>query len=135
MSIYKNELYKISTDGLKFPDMIVATLLRCYLSRMEDALEKLNNVVNESLAVKYKEEPAFPLYTAIRSQELSELIDEAAEYVKERQVTSPDPEINNIFSATADVLDEISGEEIVVDISADLVEFIVKCYLKLKFDD
>ncbi len=24
MSIYKNELYKISTDGLKFPDMIVA---------------------------------------------------------------------------------------------------------------
>ncbi len=135
MSIYKNELYKISTDGLKFPDMIVATLLRCYLSKMEEAIEKLNNVVNESLAVKYQEGPAFPLHTAIRSQELSELIDEAAEYVKERQVTSPDPEINNIFSATADVLDEISGTEVVADISADLVEFIVKCDLKLKFDD
>ncbi|MCR5110641.1 MAG: hypothetical protein K6B38_06985 [Ruminococcus sp.] len=92
-------------------------------------------MVNESLAVKYQEEPAFPLHTAIRSQELSELIDEATEYIKKRQVTSPDPEINNIFLATADVLDEISGEEIVVDISADLVEFIVKCYLKLKFHD
>lgn len=92
-------------------------------------------MVNESLVVKYQEEAAFPLHTTIRSQELSDLIDEAAEYVKERQVTNPDPEINNIFSATADVLDEISGAKVTADISADLVEFIVKCYLKLKFDD
>ena len=62
-----------------------------------------------------------------------ELIDEAAETIKQEEVYSPDPEIDNIFSATKDALDSIDGAEAVMDMSVNLAEYITKCYYALKF--
>ena len=75
-----------------------------------------------------------PLDTVLDGEKLAELINTAAEAVKQEQVYSNDPEIDNIFSATSDVLDSIDGAEVVADMSVNFAEYITKCYYALKFE-
>ena len=135
----KNPLYTVSIDELPFDDRIIAVMLRAYLSRRTDALERLSPIIREGVVIKFPTPPsvtelaAIPLDTVLDGEKLAELIDTAAEAVKQEQVYSTDPEIDNIFSATKDVLDSIDGEETVRDMCVNLAEYITKCYYALKF--
>ena len=135
----KNPLYTVSIDELPFDDRIIAIMLRAYLSRRTDALERLSPIIREGVVIKFPTPPsaaelaAIPLDTVLDGEKLAELIDEAAETIKQEEVYSPDPEIDNIFSATKDVLDSIDGAEAVMGMSVNLAEYITKCYYALKF--
>lgn len=134
-----NPLYTVSIDELPFDDRIIAVMLRAYLSRRSDALEIFTPIIREGIAVKFPTPPsitelaAIPLDTVLDGEKLAELIDKAVEYIKAEEVSSPDPEINHIFSAAKDVLDAIDGTEIVKDMSVNFAEYITKCYYALKF--
>lgn len=136
----KLPLYTVSIDELPLDDRIVAIMLRAYLSRRSDALERLSPIIREGVVIKFPTPPtvqehvAIPLDTVLDGKKLAELINEAAETIKQEQVYSPDPEIDNIFSATKDVLDSIDGEETVRDMSVNFAEYITKCYYALKFE-
>lgn len=136
----KLPLYTVSIDELPFDDRIIAIMLRAYLSRRTDALERLSPIIQEGVVIKFPTPPsvtelaAIPLDTVLDGKKLAELIDEAAETIKQEEVYSPDPEIDNIFSATKDVLDSIDGEEAVRDMSVNFAEYITKCYYALKFE-
>ena len=135
----KHPLYSLSIDELLLDDRIIAVMLRAYLSRQTDALEILTSVIKEGVAIRFPAPPsatelaAIPLETVLDADKLAELIDTAAEYIKAEEVSSPDPEINNIFSATKDILDSIDGTEVVAEMTVDLAEYITKCYYALKF--
>lgn len=136
----KLSLYSVSIDELPLDDRIVAIMLRAYLSRRTDALELLTPIIREGVVIKFPTPPsvtelaAIPLDTVLDGEKLAVLIDTAAEAVKQEEVYSPDPEIDNIFSATKDALDCIDGAEIVADMSVNFAEYITKCYYALKFE-
>ena len=136
----KLSLYSVSIDELPLDDRIVAIMLRAYLSRRTDALELLTPIIREGVVIKFPTPPsvtelaAIPLDTVLDGEKLAELIDTAAEAVKQEQVYSPDPEIDNIFSATKNALDYIDGSEVVADMSVNFAEYITKCYYALKFE-
>ena len=133
-------LYTVSIDELPFDDRIIAVMLRAYLSRRTDALEMLTPIIREGVVIKFLTPPSaaelstIPLDTVRDGEKLSELFNTAAEDVKQEQVYSNDPEIDNIFSATSDVLDSIDGAEVVADMSVNFAEYITKCYYALKFE-
>ena len=135
----KLPLYTVSIDELPLDDRIVAIVLRAYLSKQSNALERLSSIIREGVVIKFPTPPtvqelaAIPLDTVLDGKKLAELIDEAAEKIKQEQVYSTDPEIDNIFSAAKDVLDSIDGAEVVRDMSVNLAEYITKCYYALKF--
>ena len=135
----KLPLYTVSIDELPLDDRIIAIMLRAYLSRRTDALERISSIIREGVVIKFPTPPsvtelaAIPLDTVLDGKKLAELIDEAAETIKQEEVYSPDPEINNIFSATKDVLDSIDGAETVNRMTVHLAEYITKCYYALKF--
>lgn len=130
----------MSIDELSLDDRIIAIMLRAYLSRRTDALELLSPIIREGVVIKFPTPPtvqelaAIPLDTVLDGEKLAELINEAAETIKQEEAYSPDPEINNILSATKDVLDSIDGEETVRDMSVNFAEYITKCYYALKFE-
>ncbi len=136
----KLPLYAVSIDELSLDDRIIAIMLRAYLSRRTDALELLSPIIREGVVIKFPTPPtvqelaAIPLDTVLDGEKLAELINEAAETIKQEEAYSPDPEINNILSATKDVLDSIDGEETVRDMSVNFAEYITKCYYALKFE-
>lgn len=136
----KLPLYTVSIDELPLDDRIIAIMLRAYLSRRTDALELLTPIIREGVVIKFPTPPtvqelaAIPLDTVLDGKKLAELINEAAETIKQEQVYSPDPEIDNIFSATKDALDHIDGAETARDMSVNFAEFITKCYYALKFE-
>ena len=136
----KLPLYTVSIDELPLDDRIVAIVLRAYLSKQSNALERLSSIIREGVVIKFPTPPtvqelaAIPLDTVLDGKKLAELIDEAAEKIKQEEVYSPDPEIDNIFSATNDALDSIDGAEIVADMSVNFAEYITKCYYALKFE-
>ncbi len=136
----KLPLYTVSIDELPFNDRFIAIMLRAYLSRRTDALERLSPIIREGVVIKFPTPPsatelaAIPLDTVLDGKKLAELIDEAAGAIKQEQVYSPDPEIGNIFSATKDALDSIDGAEVVRDMSVNFAEYITKCYYVLKFE-
>ena len=136
----KLPLYTVSIDELPLDDRIVAIMLRAYLSRRADALELLTPIIREGVVIKFPTPPsvtelaAIPLDTVLDGEKLAELIDTAAEAVKQEQVYSPDLEIDNIFSATKNALDYIDGSEVVADMSVNFAEYITKCYYALKFE-
>lgn len=136
----KLPLYAVSIDELSLDDRIIAIMLRAYLSRRTDALELLTPIIREGVVIKFPTPPtvqelaAIPLDTVLDGKKLADLINEAAEIIKQAEAYSPDPEINNIFSATKDVLDSIDSEETVRDMSVNFAEYITKCYYALKFE-
>ena len=117
----KPHLYTVSIDELPFDNRIIAIMLRAYLSRRSDALELLTPIIREGVVIKFPTPPsvtelaAIPLDTVLDGEKLAELIGEAAEAIKQEEVYSPDPEIDNIFTASKDVLDSIDGAEVVRD--------------------
>ena len=135
----KNPLYTVSIDELPFDERIIAVMLRAYLSRQENPLSILTPIIQEGVVIKFPTPPsvtelsAIPLDTVLDGEKLAELIDEATEYIKSEKVSSPDPEIDNILSTTADVLDAIDGAETVNRMTVHLAEYITKCYYALKF--
>ncbi|MDD7517080.1 hypothetical protein [Ruminococcus flavefaciens] len=136
----KLPLYAVSIDKLPLDDRIIAIMLRAYLSRRTDALERLSSIIREGVVIKFPTPPtvqelaAIPLDTVLDGKKLAELINEAAETIKQEEVYSPDPEIDNIFTAAKNVLDSIDGAEVVRDMSVNLAEYITKCYYALKYE-
>ena len=136
----KHPLYSVSIDDIPFGDRIIAIMLRTYLVRCADAEQKLSAVISEGIVLKFptlpsdKELSAIPLKTVLEGEQLAKLIDEAAACMKAGRVDCSDPEFDGIFSAAKDMLDNISGKTVVLNMSVELAEYVTKCYYAMQTD-
>ena len=135
----KHPFYSVSIDDIPFGDRIIAILLRTYLVRCKDAEQKLAAVLSEGIALKLpalaKDQDAIPLKTVLEGEHLAKLIDEAVAFVKADQTDHSDSDMGDIFASAKEMLDNISGKSVVMNMSAELAEYITKLYYALKADE
>ena len=127
----KHPFYSVSIDGIPFGDRIIAILLRTYLVRCKDAEQKLAAILLK-LPDPAKAQDAIPLKTVLEGEHLAKLIDEAVAFVKADQTDHSDSDMGDIFSSAKEMLDNISGKSVVMNMSAELAEYITKLYYALK---
>lgn len=132
----KHPFYSVSIDDIPFGDRIIAILLRTYLVRCKDAEQKLAAVLSEGIVLKFpafaKDQDAIPLKTVLEGEHLAKLIDEAVAFVKVDQTDHSDSDMGDIFASAKEMLDNISGKSVVMNMSAELAEYITKLYYALK---
>lgn len=132
----KHPFYSVSIDDIPFGDRIIAILLRTYLVRCEDTEQKLAAIISEGIVLKLpalaKDQDAIPLKTVLEGEHLVKLIDEAAAFVRADQTDHSDSDMGDIFSSAKEMLDNISGKSVVMNMSAELAEYITKLYYALK---
>ena len=132
----KHPFYSVSIDDIPFGDRIIAILLRTYLVRCKDAEQKLAAVLSEGIALKLpalaKDQDAIPLKTVLEGEHLAKLIDEAVAFVKADQTNHSDSDMGDIFASAKEMLDNISGKSVVMNMSAELAEYITKLYYAQK---
>ena len=132
----KHPFYSVSIDDIPFGDRIIAILLRTYLVRCEDAKQKLAAVLSEGIVLKLpdpaQDQDAIPLKTVLEGEHLAKLIDEAAAFVKADQTDHSDSDMGDIFASAKEMLDNISGKSVVMNMSVELAEYITKLYYALK---
>ena len=132
----KHPFYSVSIDDIPFGDRIIAILLRTYLVRCKDAEQKLAAVLSEGIVLKLpdpaQDQDAIPLKTVLEGEHLAKLIDEAVAFVKADQTDHSDSDMGDIFAAAKEMLDNISGKSVVMNMSVELAEYITKLYYALK---
>ncbi|HOO07402.1 MAG TPA: hypothetical protein PLH83_13105 [Ruminococcus sp.] len=132
----KHPFYSVSIDDIPFGDRIIAILLRTYLVRCKDAEQKLAAVLSEGIVLKLpspaQDQDAIPLKTVLEGEHLAKLIDEAVAFVKADQTDHSDSDIGDIFASAKEMLDNISGKSVVMNMSVELAEYITKLYYALK---
>ncbi len=132
----KHPFYSVSIDDIPFGDRIIAILLRTYLVRCKDAEQKLAAVLSEGIVLKLpalaKDQDAIPLKTVLEGEHLAKLIDEAVAFVKADQTDHSDSDMGDIFASAKEMLDNISGKSVVMNMSVELAEYITKLYYALK---
>ena len=132
----KHPFYSVSIDDIPFGDRIIAILLRTYLVRCKDAEQKLAAVLSEGIVLKFpalaKDQDAIPLKTVLEGEHLAKLIDEAIVFVKADQTDHSDSDMGDIFASAKDMLDNITGKSVVMNMSAELAEYITKLYYAQK---
>ena len=132
----KHPFYSVSIDDIPFGDRIIAILLRTYLVRCKDAEQKLAAVLSEGIVLKLpspvQDQEAIPLKTVLEGEHLAKLIDEAVAFVKADQTDHSDSDMVDIFSSAKEMLDNISGKSVVMNMSVELAEYITKLYYALK---
>ncbi|WP_455124854.1 hypothetical protein [Ruminococcus sp.] len=135
----KHPLYSVSIDDIPFGDRIIAILLRTYLVRCKDAERKLAVVISEGIVLKLptdaKDQESIPLKTVLEGEHLARLIDEAAAFVKADKTNCSDSDIDAIFTSTKDMIDNISGKSVLLNMSVELAEYITKLCYALKTDE
>lgn len=134
----KHPLYSVSIDDIPFSDRIIAIMIRTYLVRCADAEPKLSAVLSEGIVLKFPSQPsdkelaAIPLKTVLEGEQLAKLIDEAAAFVKADSTDCKDTGIDEAFTAVSEIIDNISGKSVVMNMSVELAEYITKLYYALK---
>ena len=132
----KHPFYSVSIDDIPFGDRIIAILLRTYLVRCKDAEQKLAAVLSEGIVLKLPDpansQDAIPLKTVLEGEHLAKLIDEAVAFVKTGQTDHSDSDMGDIFASAKEMLDNISGKSVVMNMSVELAEYITKLYYALK---
>ena len=132
----KHPFYSVSIDDIPFGDRIIAILLRTYLVRCKDAEQKLAAMLSEGIVLKLpalaKDQDAIPLKTVLEGEHLAKLIDEAVAFVKADQTDHSDSDMGDIFASAKEMLDNISGKSVVMNMSVELAEYITKLYYALK---
>ena len=132
----KHPFYSVSIDDIPFGDRIIAILLRTYLVRCEDAEQKLAAILSEGIVLKLpdpaKAQAAIPLKTVLEGEHLAKLIDEAVAFVKADQTDCTDSDMGDIFAFAKEMLDNISGKSVLLNMSVELAEYITKLYYALK---
>ena len=132
----KHPFYSVRIDDIPFGDRIIAILLRTYLVRCEDAEQKLAAILSEGIVLKLpalaKDQEAIPMKTVLEGEHLAKLIDEAAAFVKADQTDHSDSDMGDIFASAKEMLDNISGKSVVMNMSVELAEYITKLYYALK---
>lgn len=132
----KHPFYSVSIDDIPFGDRIIAILLRIYLVRCKDTEQKLAAVLSEGIVLKLPDpansQDAIPLKTVLEGEHLAKLIDEAVAFLKADQTDHSDSDMGDIFASAKEMLDNISGKSVVMNMSAELAEYITKLYYALK---
>ena len=134
----KHPLYSVSIDDIPFSDRIIAIMIRTYLVRCADAEQKLSSVLSDGIVLKFPSQPsdkelaAIPLKTVLEGEQLAKLIDEAAAFVKADSTDCKDTGIDEAFTAVSEIIDNISGKSVVMNMSVELAEYITKLYYALK---
>lgn len=134
----KQPLYSVSIDDIPFSDRIIAIMIRTYLVRCADAEQKLSSVLSEGIVLKFPSQPsdkelaAIPLKTVLEGEQLAKLIDEAAAFVKADSTDCKDTGIDEAFTAVSEIIDNISGKSVVMNMSVELAEYTTKLYYALK---
>ena len=132
----KHPFYSVSIDGIPFGDRIIAILLRTYLVRCKDAEQKLAAILSEGIVLKLpspvQDQEAIPLKTVLEGEHLAKLIDEAAAFVRAYQTDHSDSDMGDIFASAKEMLDNITGKSVVMNMSVELAEYITKLYYALK---
>ena len=132
----KHPFYSVSIDDIPFGDRIIAILLRTYLVRCENAEQKLAAILSEGIVLKLPDpansQDAIPLKTVLEGEHLAKLIDEAVAFVKADQTDCTDSDMGDIFASAKEMLDNISGKSVLLNMSVELAEYITKLYYALK---
>ena len=132
----KHPFYSVSIDDIPFGDRIIAILLRTYLVRCKDAEQKLAAILSEGIVLKLpalaKDQDAITLKTVLEGEHLAKLIDEAVAFVKADQTDHSDSDMGDIFASAKEMLDNITGKSVVMNMSAELAEYITKLYYAQK---
>ena len=132
----KHPFYSVCIDDIPFGDRIIAILLRTYLVRCKDAEQRLAAVLSEGIVLKLpalaKDQDAITLKTVLEGEHLAKLIDEAIVFVKADQTDHSDSEMGDIFASAKEMLDNITGKSVVMNMSAELAEYITKLYYAQK---
>ena len=132
----KHPFYSVSIDDIPFGDRIIAILLRTYLVRCEDAEQKLAAILSEGIVLKLpspvQDQEAIPLKIVLEGEHLAKLIDEAIVFVKADQTDHSDSDMGDIFASAKEMLDNISGKSVLLNMSVELAEYITKLYYALK---
>ncbi len=132
----KHPFYSVSIDDIPFGDRIIAILLRTYLVRCKDAEQRLAAVLSEGIVLKLpalaKDQDAITLKTVLEGEHLAKLIDEAIVFVKADQTDHSDSDMGDIFASAKEMLDNITGKSVVMNMSAELAEYITKLYYAQK---
>ena len=132
----KHPFYSVCIDDIPFGDRIIAILLRTYRVRCKDAEQKLAAVLSEGIVLKLpspaQDQEAIPLKTVLEGEHLAKLIDEAIVFVKADQTDHSDSDMGDIFASAKEMLDNISGKSVVMNMSVELAEYITKLYYALK---
>lgn len=132
----KHPFYSVSIDDIPFGDRIIAILLRTYLVRCEDAEQKLAAILSEGIVLKLpspvQDQEAIPLKIVLEGEHLAKLIDEAIVFVKADQTDHSDSDMGDIFASAKEMLDNITGKSVVMNMSVELAEYITKLYYALK---
>ena len=68
----------------------------------------------------------------LEGEHLAKLIDEAAAFVRAYQTDHSDSDMGDIFASAKEMLDNISGKSVVMNMSVELAEYITKLYYALK---
>ena len=135
----KHPLYSVSIDDIPFGDRIIAILLRTYLVRCKDAEQKLAPVISEGVVLKFPtavtNQDAITLKAVLEGEHLAKLIDEAVAFVKADQTDCSDSDMDGIFASAKEMLDNISGKSVVMNMSNELAEYVIKLYYALKAGD
>ena len=63
---------------------------------------------------------AIPLKTVLEGEHLAKLIDETVAFVKADQTDHSDSDMGDIFASAKEMLDNISGKSVVMNMSAEL---------------
>ena len=84
------------------------------------------------LAIPAIDQDAIPLKTVLEGEHLAKLIDEAVAFVKADQTDHSDSDMGDIFSSAKEMLDNITGKSVVMNMSVELAEYITKLYYALK---
>lgn len=79
-----------------------------------------------------KDQDAIPLKTVLEGEHLAKLIDEAVAFVKADQTDCTDYDMGEIFASAKEMLDSISSKSALLNMSAELAEYITKLYYALK---
>ena len=132
----KHPFYSVSIDDIPFGDRIIAILLRTYLVRCEDAEQKLAAILSAGIVLKLpspvQDQEAIPLKIVLEGEHLAKLIDEAIVFVKADQTDHSDSDMGDIFASAKEMLDNITGKSVVMNMSVELAEYITKLYYALK---
>ena len=134
----KHPLYSVNIDDIPFSDRIIAIMIRTYLVRCADAEQKLSSVLSEGIVLKFPSQPsdkelaAIPLKTVLEGEQLAKLIDEAAAFVKADSTDCKDTGIDEALTAVSEIIDNISGKSVVMNMNVELAEYITKLYYALK---
>ena len=118
------------------PDLLVDYRLEPFEMKVQGLdrtlADKVFAICDYHLQNKVGKHSRHTLKAVLEGEHLAKLIDEAVAFVKADQTDHSDSDMGDIFASAKEMLDNISGKSVVMNMSTELAEYITKLYYALK---